>query len=91
MSNATKEPSIAYLFFQALSLLDYFFIIIFFLLLWLVKKIYNEDSNKDKKIKLQLASFLTVIVLLINMANLYLVFKNLPTAIGENHNSFHDL
>jgi flagellar biogenesis protein FliO len=91
MSNDTKEPSIVYLFFQALSLLDFFLIIIFFLLLWWVKKIYNEDSNKDKKIKLKLASFLTVIVLLINVANLYPIFKNLPTASGENHNSFRDM
>ncbi|MEI2605285.1 hypothetical protein V8O11_15970 [Erwinia aphidicola] len=91
MSDATNEPSTAYLFFQSLSLSDYFFIILFFLLLWWVKKIYDEDSNKDKKIKLKLTTLLTVIVLIINAGNLYSIYNNLPTKIGKNHNSFLDM
>ncbi|ATZ10033.1 hypothetical protein [Erwinia amylovora] len=91
MSNATKEPSIVDLFFQALSFSDYFFIALFFLLLWWVIEVHKSDYSKDKAIKFKLASFLAVIVLLINVANIYSVINNSPTTIGKTHNSFGDM
>ncbi|MCK8356958.1 hypothetical protein LXA28_18575, partial [Erwinia amylovora] len=78
------------LFFKALSFSDYFFISIFFFLLWLVIEVHKSDYSKVKAIKFKLASFLAVIVLLLNVANIYSVIKNSPTTIGRTHNSYGD-
>lgn len=91
MSHAPTEPSTTLLFFQSLNSIDFILIVIFFILIFWVIKIHKSVSRRDKKIEFKLALFLTVIVLFINMANLYSVWDKLPTKKNETHNSFGDM
>ncbi|MEI2683666.1 hypothetical protein [Erwinia aphidicola] len=91
MSHAPTETSTAILFFQSLNSIDFILIVIFFIILFWVIKIHKSVSRRDKKIEFKLALFLTVIVLFINLANLYSVWDKLPTEKSETRNSFNDM